>query len=282
MLNQDPALDGTLSFCARFLRSTDMRLWEASSLVFFGYMIAIALASRRLTSRRRLIVFGSAAIGAALVGASVVWPLPKLLTEWLLPPAALLIAYWTSGLLFVAPDPTAEAALVKIDSSLRVRELAKRVPNWLTEVLEFAYAAVYPAIPVALILYLVYTAAPDASQFWAVVLVTDFICFAVLPWVQTRAPRSLEPQPPWRARFRRVNLMLVGSASTGVNTFPSGHAAEALAAALLLSHAPLPVFLCMLVVALAISAGAVLGRYHYAADAIAGWGVAAVVWGLIC
>jgi hypothetical protein len=27
-----------------------------------------------------------------------------------------------------------------------------------------------------------------------------------------------------------------------------------------------------------VSAGAVLGRYHYAADAIAGWFVAAVVW----
>jgi hypothetical protein len=34
------------------------------------------------------------------------------------------------------------------------------------------------------------------------------------------------------------------------------------------------------VVGLAISAGAVLGRYHYAADAIAGWAVALVVWWL--
>jgi len=31
----------------------------------------------------------------------------------------------------------------------------------------------------------------------------------------------------------------------------------------------------------AISAGAVLGRYHYAADAIAGWIVAVVVWWLL-
>jgi len=27
-----------------------------------------------------------------------------------------------------------------------------------------------------------------------------------------------------------------------------------------------------------VSAGAVLGRYHYAADAVAGWVVAAAVW----
>ena len=31
-------------------------------------------------------------------------------------------------------------------------------------------------------------------------------------------------------------------------------------------------------VALAVSAGAVLGRYHYAADAFAGWAVALIVW----
>jgi hypothetical protein len=34
----------------------------------------------------------------------------------------------------------------------------------------------------------------------------------------------------------------------------------------------------MLANALAVSAGAVLGRYHYAVDAVAGWVVAVVVW----
>jgi membrane-associated phospholipid phosphatase len=66
--------------------------------------------------------------------------------------------------------------------------------------------------------------------------------------------------------------------SVRVNTFPSGHAAEALAAALLTAAAPAPVNMLMLVNALAVSAGAVLGRYHYAVDAVAGWVVAVVVW----
>jgi hypothetical protein len=34
----------------------------------------------------------------------------------------------------------------------------------------------------------------------------------------------------------------------------------------------------MLLNALAISAGAVFGRYHFAADILAGWAVAVVVW----
>jgi membrane-associated phospholipid phosphatase len=66
--------------------------------------------------------------------------------------------------------------------------------------------------------------------------------------------------------------------SVRVNTFPSGHAAEALAAALLTTAAPAPVPILMLLNALAVSAGAVLGRYHYAVDAVAGWLVAAAVW----
>jgi hypothetical protein len=37
----------------------------------------------------------------------------------------------------------------------------------------------------------------------------------------------------------------------------------------------------MFAAALAVSAGAVLGRYHYAADAIAGWAVALAVYRLI-
>ncbi len=63
-----------------------------------------------------------------------------------------------------------------------------------------------------------------------------------------------------------------------MNTFPSGHAAEALAAALLVLGAPLPIVLLMFVNAVAVSAAAVLGRYHYAADALAGWAVALIVW----
>jgi membrane-associated phospholipid phosphatase len=71
---------------------------------------------------------------------------------------------------------------------------------------------------------------------------------------------------------------VLGAASIRVNTFPSGHAAEALAAALLVSNAPSPVVAWMFFNALAVSAGAVFGRYHYATDAVTGWLVALAVW----
>ena len=94
------------------------------------------------------------------------------------------------------------------------------------------------------------------------------------PWPTGDAPTG----EPWRSTIRAFNLRIAGSASIGVNTFPSGHAAEALAAALLVLDAPLPVVTVMFLNALAISAGAVLGRYHYAADALSGWLVALAVW----
>ncbi len=112
-------------------------------------------------------------------------------------------------------------------------------------------------------------------------LITDFVCFGVLPWVQTRPPRALEAGDPWRSSFRAFNLRLLGATSIQVNTFPSGHAAEALAAALLVLGAPPGIVVVMFAAALAVSAGAVLGRYHYLADALAGWAVAVgVFWAL--
>jgi membrane-associated phospholipid phosphatase len=71
---------------------------------------------------------------------------------------------------------------------------------------------------------------------------------------------------------------MLDASSIQVNTFPSGHVAEALAAALLVWGAPAPIVVTMSIAALAIAAGAVLGRYHYAVDAFAGWIVALVVY----
>src|SRR5690606_41445472 len=64
----------------------------------------------------------------------------------------------------------------------------------------------------------------------------------------------------FRSRFRAFNVRLLGETSIGVNTVPSGHAAEALAAALLVSTAPVPVAAAFWVAAVAVTAGAVLGR----------------------
>ena len=252
-------------------------MWPAATSIFFLYAALASWVRPGVRGATRLRVTLLAAAGAS--GSFAAASLPSgILRTWLLPPVVLLIAYWTSGLLFVEPMPRVEALLLRVDRTLRVPQIVRRTPPWLAIALELAYVGVYPLIPIALAVHLAVAVAPDAERFWTVVLVTDFICFGMLPWIQTRPPRALEPRPPWCSSLRRFNVRMLGETSIGVNTVPSGHAAEAFAAALLVSNASAPVEGAMWLAAVAVSAGAVLGRYHFAVDAIAGWGVALLVW----
>lgn len=249
-------------------------IWQGASVTMFAYLAAAGLA--RGTSARSGRAIRLSVLGIVVAGISTLFPADALLRRWLIPPALLLIAYWSSGALFVAPMPRAEAALIAVDRWAGIGRW--RVPRVVAELLEVAYLGVYPLIPIALVLYLTVVDNRGADRFWNVVLVTDYACFALLPWVQTRPPRSLEGSEPYPSSVRALNLRIVGAASIQVNTFPSGHAAEALVVALLVCGGPAWACASMLVAALAVSAGAVLGRYHYLADAIAGWVVATAVW----
>jgi PAP2 superfamily len=258
-----------------------LRNWEIASVVLFAYTAILAALLRGLAPAARARAFAGSGAGLVVAAASVLTPSNVLLHGWLLPPLLLLLAYWTSGLLFTAPMPRAEQFLVQIDRVLHVRAVSSAAPRWIAELLEFSYAAIYALIPIALMLHVRFTAYPDYDRFWTVILATDYVCFGMLPWIQTRPPRALDPADPWRSSLRGFNLRLLGAASIRVNTFPSGHAAEALAAALLVWNAPAAVVAWMLFNTLAVSTGAVLGRYHYAADAFSGWLVALAVWSVL-
>jgi hypothetical protein len=263
---------------ARTLMTLPLRNWEIASYAMFVYTAILAAVLRGLAPVVRARAFAGSGAALVVTAASVLTPSNVFLHGWLLPPLLLLLAYWTSGLLFTAPMPRAEQALLQIDRVLQVRAISSAAPRWIAELLELSYAAVYALIPIALMLHSRFTAYPDYDRFWTVILVTDYVCFAMLPWIQTRPPRAIEPGDPWRSSLRSFNLRLLGAASIRVNTFPSGHAAEALAAALLVWNAPFAVVAWMLFNAFAVSMGAVLGRYHYAADAFTGWLVALAVW----
>ena len=77
---------------------------------------------------------------------------------------------------------------------------------------------------------------------------------------------------------RRVNDLVLRRGSIHVNTFPSGHAAGALATALAVAHISPAAGYAFGIVALGIAAGSIVGRYHYAADSLAGLIVPIVVW----
>jgi membrane-associated phospholipid phosphatase len=249
-------------------------LWQVASLVFFVYVGAVAALRKPIPARRSALLTAGTGLVIALV--STVIPRIEWLHEWVLPPGLLLLGYWGSGALFRAPMTGAEALLMTTDRRLGIPRHG--IPRTVAEILEAAYVGVYPIVAIGFILHIALTPSPSPDRFWAVVLITDFICFGMLPWIQTRPPRALEQDDPWRSSVRRFNLRLLGATSIHANTFPSGHAAEAIAVALLVLGAPLPAVFAMFAGAVAISGGAVLGRYHYALDAMAGWVVGIVVW----
>lgn len=256
-----------------------MQLWQLASGAFFLYVVLIVLWRGGDRPRDRKAIAGAGA-GLLLTLVSALVEL-SLAATWIWPPLLLLIAYWSSGLLFVAPSPRQEAGLRWLDDRVGIREVANRTPRAVAEILEAAYAGVYLLIPLALLVRIWFLPPADPDRFWSIVLITDYVCFGVLPWVQTRPPRALDAGDPWPSALRAFNLRLLGATSIQVNTFPSGHAAEALAAALLVLGAPPGIVAMMFAAALAVSAGAVVGRYHYLADALAGWAVAVGVFVLL-
>ena len=203
------------------------------------------------------------------------WPLLVRTIAW--PLVSLLAAYWTPAMLVSAHSPAVERRLVAFDSRwLRGRDLAlaTRAPRWLVESLELAYLFCYPLIPAGWMCLHVFGGACDEERYWAAVMFAAALCYGALPWLPTRPPRTTEPERVCRSTIRRLNILALGRAGIQLNTFPSGHVATAFAAALVVFSAlPLTGSLLMLV-ALAITIGSVVGRYHYAADALAGMVVA--------
>jgi PAP2 superfamily protein len=251
--------------------------WQIASFLFFIYISVVALSRPSAPSRRRSLSL--AIIGLVWTSVSALLAPRAWLNQTVLPPVLLLLGYWSSGALFVAPMPRAEAIFLAADRALGIP--LGPPPRLLAECLEAAYLSIYAVVGIAFVLFMTLTPEPRADRFWSVVLITDYICFAMLPWLQTRPPRMLEAGEPWCSAIRGLNLRLLGSASIHVNTWPSGHAAEAAAAALLVLGAPVSAVVGLAIVGMAISAGAVLGRYHYAPDAVAGWLVAVAVWSLV-
>ena len=254
-----------------------MTSWPLASVVFFAYLAVLADWRRAVSVGARWMTFAGAALGTALAVAASKLPAASTASVLVLPASVLLVGYWTSGRLFVRPMPRGERALAALDRRLRVSRIAAATPRLVAEGLELAYSSVYPMVLAALVF--ARRAGVAADRFWTIVLVTDFVCFGMLAWIQTRPPRRVTGDPGWRSAWRAINGRLLDATSVQVNTFPSGHAAVAVAAALLVAGSPPLVVAAMWIGAFAVSAGAVLGRYHYAADAIFGWAVALVVYG---
>ncbi len=250
-----------------------------------AYFAVLALTSplAHASWRRRVGVAAAAAAIGALVCATVAIDLAganvTMLRLWL-PHAYLVAGYWLPALLVEPPvaEGPFEHWLRRTDTVLRAR--LPRLPGPANPVVEAAYLACYPLVPVALMVVWTTGGVEDVDRFWLAVLAAGYACYGSLPWLVSRPPRLAAPRARAARSLGAANDVVLGRLSHRLNTFPSGHVAVSCAAAALVMSVSLPAGLLLGGVAAAITVGAAAGRYHYVVDVLLGMVVAAVATGV--
>jgi len=265
-----------------------MRNAEAISLVFFSGLSVLAL-FRSLPSNARMkaILFGLSGIGLTVAMFLSPRVLPRhsadVLRDWL-PVLLMAMAYWQSGCFFQRPDARMQAVFESWDArvfqGLRVLQSPLFTRSGFGSALELAYLLCYPVVPLGVAALYVTGMRHRVDDYWLVVLLSAYLCYVLLPFIQLLPPRSLSAAREWHTSnpvVRRLNLWIVRKVTHQATTFPSGHVAASTAIALvLLRDAPVAGFIFLLI-AMGIALGCVTGRYHYAVDVIAALIVAGIV-----
>jgi len=152
----------------------------------------------------------------------------------------------------------------------------------LPSVLEIAYSLVYALAPFCLAVLYLYRRRDRVDTFLFIFAMGVLLCYAQFPFWPSEPPRAVffgQDLPAFDTVFRRFNLWMLGNCGIHTSVFPSAHVAGAFSAAFGMRRA-LPqhkwVARFLFVMAILIAAATVYGRYHYAADAAAGFAIALV------
>ena len=150
----------------------------------------------------------------------------------------------------------------------------------LPSILEIAYSLIYALAPFCVALLYLQRRRESVDRFLAVFVLGVLLCYGQFPFWPSEPPRTLFPAdqlPLYDTIFRRFNLWMLGSYGIHTSVFPSAHVAGAFSAAFGLREA-LPGaglwYRLLLAMALLIAVATVYGRYHYLADATAGFLIA--------
>jgi membrane-associated phospholipid phosphatase len=261
-----------------------MRVSEAIAVAYFVYLAVTALVVPwpSLTLRRRLgvwlaagLVIGSEIALAAVPAAAGV----DTVRDWL-PALVILFAYFVTGLFFVAPSARAEAWLRRWDDRLIGARRFETVPRPVRVYLDAVYDACFLIIPAGYAVLVWAGQSASADRYWSLVSAAEFLAFGTLPWFQSRPPWAIErPRAiDEHAAFRRFSLSWVHYTTIHANTFPSAHASASLAVALAVWPTVPWAGALLAVIAVSIAIASVVGRFHYAIDAVTGLLLALALW----
>jgi len=269
---------------------------RTSEWIQIGFAILLAAAaavhplvnsSQPLPLRRRwnialLAIIPIAAVSLARATAFFLNPrYVSVLRDWLTV-ALFLVPYWQTGQFFQGPNRKIEQRLLAFDRWLipRIAHSAGTSRNPLGLALEIAYLFCYPLVPLGLLALYVARRRGHVADFWLVVLIATYLCYAMTPFVPAYPPRDLATAKTPKAqtgKARIFNRWILKHGSIHAISFPSAHVASAFAVALVLLRVSTPVGMVFFVIAIWISLGAVIGRYHYALDVLLGAATALIV-----
>jgi membrane-associated phospholipid phosphatase len=189
--------------------------------------------------------------------------------------ALFLVPYWQTGQFFQGPNHRIEERLLAFDRRLMPRAAGTSGTSrtGLGLALEVAYLFCYPLVPLGLAALYAAGQRSHVAGFWLVVLIATYLCYAITPFVPAYPPRDLAGSQPPRAqtgKLRIFNRWILKHGSIHAISFPSAHVASSFAVALALLHYAPWLGLVFLFIAVWISLGAVVGRYHYALDVLLG------------
>jgi len=237
-----------------------MRTSEWISLLFLTLFTLLALI-RHLPLKNRLIIIVLGISGMALLWFGIH---QAQIRDWI-PTVLMVVVYWQGGRFFSTPHNRLQQYLEKFETNFSFLDQKRPHVYW-----EIAYFFCYPMVPGAVATLYALELTSDIDFFWTVVLAPTFLCHLIVSFYQTL--------PPWKYRSlsvegfsRKINFLVIHHASIQINTFPSAHVAASMAVAFAMLHFHLVAGLLFLFLGVSITIATVVGRYHYAADAV--WGV---------
>jgi membrane-associated phospholipid phosphatase len=210
----------------------------------------------------------------------------SIMRDWI-PLALTLVAYremdWFTPL---GGDHHLELRWVEWDRSIfykwgfqrAIESLAALLPTYL----EFCYLLVYAVGPFTVAVLYFERRHDRVNQVLFLYLLGTLLAYTLFPYFPSEPPRTLfgaSDLPHLMTPLRRLNLAIVNGYGIHSSVFPSAHVSSAFTAAwaLLLYLPDRKRFgWGMLIYAASVAVAAVYGRYHYAVDALAGFGVSLV------
>lgn len=270
------------------MRAPRLRATEFLFIVYFAYVACVASFFAIPRWADAWLVFVGATAGLVLIAWRFANPL-RFARDWI-PLGLLLFAYrqmdWFT-------DPPRRIDLETLwrgwDTKLLVdwhlQAAIESAGPLIPELLELCYLLIYAVGPLTVAaLYLTHRR-EYVDRALLLTLGGTLLSYAFFPYFPTAPPRAIfaMPTPAVQTALRHVNLWIVNGAGIGSSVFPSAHVSGAFSAAFaLILYLPRASKWKwgVLVYAGVVAIATVYGRYHYAADAVAGIGVSLVALGL--